>query len=113
MNSIYKESALYYKETGKKPTHVHLGHKQIRELYDLVKDTFDVSFEEYKKSAIQVMEYDVVLVDDNDYIGFSYLDLNRTLTKREALDCIIQSGESACQCCGELWVFHKVACDIV
>ena len=103
MNSIYKESALYYKETGKKPTHVHLGHKQIRELYDLVKDTFDVSFEEYKKSAI--------LVDDNDYIGFSYLDLNRTLTKREALDCIIQSGESVCQCCGVHWDFHNISCE--
>ena len=106
MDSIYKESALYYKETGKKPTHVHLG-----QLYDLVKDTFDVSFEEYKKSAIRVMEYDVVLVDDNDYIGFSYLDLNRRLTKREALDCIIQSGESVCQCCGVHWDFHNISCE--
>lgn len=111
MNSIYKESALYYKETGKKPTHVHLGHKQIRELYNLVKDTFDVSFEEYKKSAIRVMEYDVVLVNDNDYIGFSYLDLNRRLTKKEALYCTIQSGEPECQCCGIYWDFHNISCE--
>ena len=113
MDSIYKQAALYYTETGKKPTHVHLGRKQINELYDLVKYIFNMSFTDYKNSDIRVMECDVILVDDNDYIGFSYLDLNRPLTKRETLDCIIQSGESVCQCCGELWSFHKVACDIV
>lgn len=111
MDSIYKQAALYYTETGKKPTHIHLGRKQINELYDLVKYTFNMSFPDYKNSDIRVMECNVVLVDADDYIGFSYLNMNRRLTKQEALDCTIQSGEPVCQCCGVNWNNHNILCE--